>query len=74
MGSSCSDEQADLIVSLVKPDGRVWLMPDGNDAGVHCAHSAFERVAPDRFVRWVRLYDNDQPTDFQANELISLLK
>ena len=72
MGSSCSDEQGKLIVDLVKPDGMVWLMPDGNEAGVQCAHSAFERVAPHRFVRWVRLGENEQPNDFQTDELAVL--
>ena len=29
MGADCSERQAELIVSVVKPAGRVWLMPDG---------------------------------------------
>ena len=61
-------------MTVEKPDGEVWIMPDGNNAGVQCAHSAFERVAPHRLVRWVRLYDNDQPTDFQADELAALFQ
>jgi hypothetical protein len=28
----CS-KQAELIVALVKPNGRVWIMPDGDKAG-----------------------------------------
>jgi DNA primase len=73
MGSDCSDEQAKLIVKLVKPDGRVWLMPDGNEAGEHCARSLLERVSPDRFVRWVRLAKDEQPTDLPSHELHRLL-
>lgn len=74
MGSSCSDEQGKLIVDLVKPDGKVWLMPDGNEAGIRCAHSVFERVAPHRFMRWVRIGDNEQPTDYPAEELTALFQ
>ena len=33
MGADCSEKQAELIVSLVKPDGRVWLVTDGDPAG-----------------------------------------
>jgi DNA primase len=33
MGSDCSERQAELIVSLVKPNGRVWIAPDGDKAG-----------------------------------------
>ena len=28
MGSDCSEKQGELIVSLVKPTGQVWLCPD----------------------------------------------
>jgi hypothetical protein len=73
MGSSCSPAQGKLIVDLVKPDGTIWLMPDGNEAGVLCAHSVFEEVAPHRCVRWLRLGENEQPTDLSPDELMELL-
>jgi DNA primase len=69
MGSSCSEKQAELIVDIVKPDGRVWVMPDGNEAGDSCAMSVIEQVAPYRFIRWVRLGKDRQPTDLPADEL-----
>jgi DNA primase len=69
MGSDCSDEQADLIVSLTRPDGRVWIMPDGNDAGDRCAYSFLPLVSPHRAVRWVSLADDKQPTDLSNEEL-----
>jgi DNA primase len=72
MGSSCSEEQGMLIAELVKPDGKVWLMPDGNEAGGLCALSALKQIAPYRFVRWVRLLINEQPTDCPADELATL--
>jgi len=72
MGSSCSDEQGKLIVDLVKPDGKVWLMPDGNEAGRLCALSTLERISPHRFVRWIRISADRQPTDCPADEIARL--
>ena len=72
MGSSCSKEQGEIIASLVKPDGRVWLMPDGNDAGRLCALSAFEQIAPHRFVRWIQLSKDEQPTDISTQDICAI--
>ena len=69
MGVDCSERQAELIVSLVKPAGRVWLMPDGNEAGERCAQSLLLKVSPYRFTRWVKLGDDKQPTDSSAERL-----
>jgi DNA primase len=69
MGADCSEKQAELIVSLVKPAGRVWLMPDGNDAGERCALSVLRQVSPHRFTRWVKLDEEKQPTDLSAEQL-----
>lgn len=73
MGSACSDRQAALILRLVRQGGRVWLFPDGDDAGRRCAADALPRLAPYRFVHWVRLGKGEQPTDFNAAELADLL-
>lgn len=69
MGSDCSEQQAELIVSLVKPGGHVWLMPDRNEAGERCALSLFQKVSPYRFTRWVKLNDDKQPTDLSVGQL-----
>jgi len=69
MGANCSERQAELIVSLVKPTGRVWLMPDGNEAGERCAQSLLLQVSPHRLVRWVKLTDGKQPTDLSTEQL-----
>ena len=69
MGADCSELQAALIVSLVKPIGRVWMMPDGNEAGERCALAIFRQVSPHRFVRWVKEADGKQPTDLSAVQL-----
>jgi DNA primase len=73
MGASCSDEQARLIVEAVEPDGRVWIMPDGNEAGERCGLELLKQVAIHRFVRWVRLTDGNQPTDLTAENLDGLI-
>jgi DNA primase len=57
------------FVSLVKPMGRVWMMPDGNEAGERCALTIFRQVSPHRFVRWVKLANGKQPTDLSREQL-----
>ena len=69
MGSDCSERQAELIISSVKPSGHVWLMLDGNEVGGRCANSLFLRISPHRFVRWVKLDEGRQPTDLSAAQL-----
>lgn len=73
MGADCSDRQAELVVALVKPDGRVWLMPDGDAAGERFAQTFLLKVSPHRFVRWVKLAADKQPTDYSADELNGIL-
>lgn len=72
MGADCSDAQAALIVSSVKPDGRVWLLPDGDEAGERLAESLLMKISPHRFVRWVKLAEAKQPTDMSSAVLKSL--
>jgi len=69
MGAECSEEQAELIVSLVKPDGHVWAMPDGDKAGEKFAQTLLARISPHRLVRWVKMEKDRQPTDLSAHEL-----
>jgi DNA primase len=73
MGCDCSQEQAEIIVSKVSPDGLVLAMPDGNEAGRRCAANVFEAIAGQRAVRWVTLDDDRQPTDCTDEELFRLL-
>ena len=69
MGADCSDRQAELIVSLVKPGGRVWIMPDGDDAGERHAATLLRLIAPHRFIRWLKLPAGKQPTDWSKEKL-----
>lgn len=73
MGSSSSAEQAELIVRLVSPEGRVWILPDADQAGTRFAHDVFFHVGPERFCRWVKLPEGEQPTDCTQEELQALL-
>jgi DNA primase len=73
MGCCCSEKQAKLMVSLVKPSGRVWLMPDGDESGERCAESVLLQVALHRFARWVKLEAGKQPTDYPGEELNRML-
>jgi len=73
MGWSCSEEQAKRIVSLVKPHGRVWLVPDGDESGERCAECVLPQISPHRFIRWVKLEQGKQPTDYHEARLREFL-
>lgn len=73
MGSACSQEQGSLIVDLVGQSGKVWVMPDGDEAGGRCAEEVFREVGAKRFVRWARLEPGEQPDDCRAGRLAELL-
>jgi DNA primase len=64
MGADCSERQAELIVSLVKPEGRVWIAPDADKAGERHAQSLLLCLSPLRSVRWLKLDEGKQPTDY----------
>ena len=71
MGSDFSEKQAELVVSSVKPMGRVWVLPDGDDAGRRFVQSVLLQVSPHRFVRWVKITEGSQATDMSAEQLKS---
>lgn len=73
MGSSCSDEQAGLLVKMTSPDGRIWWMPDGDDAGRRCAGDVLLKVAPYCFIRWLKLEEGQQPEDCSLEDLAAWL-
>jgi DNA primase len=64
MGADCSEKQAELIVSLVKPAGRAWIVPDADKAGERHAQSLLLCLSPHRSVRWLKLDEGKQPTDY----------
>ena len=53
MGWVMSEEQAKIVLELVSPTGRVWMIPDGDESGLRCAHSVFDSGSHlKRFLRW----------------------
>jgi len=69
MGADSSERQAELIASLVKPNGQLWFMPDGDEAGERFAKSILLQVSQHRLVRWAKLQDGEQPIDLSEEEL-----
>ena len=64
MGWVMSEEQAAFITELVSEKGTIWLMPDGDEAGRKCAEQSLPRLAEHRRVRYVKLEEGKQPTDY----------
>jgi len=73
MGNSISSTQVNLLRQALHADGRLWILTDGDDAGVRCAHSMFERLSPYRFSRWVKLKKGQQPTDCTSEDFQAML-
>lgn len=73
MGSTCSEAQAELIVNSVEPMGRIWILPDGDEAGEKCGKGCVLALSRKRFVSWVVLEDQRQPTDCAPGELALLI-
>jgi len=71
MGADCSEMQAKIIVSLVKPTGRIWIVPDGDKAGERHAQTLLALLSPHRFVRWVKMAEGQQPTNLTKEQLKS---
>jgi DNA primase len=69
MGSECSDEQIDQIVSLVRPHGRVWILSERTGESERMAPALVARLSPKRFARWVRIGTGRKPSDLAADEI-----
>ena len=72
MGSSCSVDQAKIIVSLVMRTGRIWFLTEAGKGGEKCGQNLFNEIGPHRFCKWVKLREG-QPTDCNLKELNELL-
>ena len=73
MGWSSSKKQHELLIDLLDINGRLWIMPDGDETGERGAQTILPAIAPHRSVRWARLYDGRQPDDLSLEELKTLL-
>jgi DNA primase len=69
MGVECSGRQLEIIASVLKPSGRLWLMPDGDDAGQRLGQSVVGQISIHRFVRWIKLEEKCQATDLTPDKL-----
>lgn len=73
MGAECSERQLQLIAAVTEAAGRVWLMPDGDKAGERCARESVIPISLRRFVRWVALEPDFQPTELKRDPLATYL-
>lgn len=69
MGTELADIQLDFLLRLVKPEGRIWFVPDGDKAGERFSESFLAKVSHHRFVRWVKLSEDIQPSDLSKEQL-----
>jgi DNA primase len=69
MGSTISEEQADLACTLVVKGGRVTIFPDRDDAGNKFAQQATQLFSNKAKTRCVTSNDGVQPTDLVTEEL-----
>lgn len=73
MGSSASPEQIELILILTKPQGRVFVFTDNDEAGQRCGFQLVHALSQKRQV-FVILGPKRQPTDYTPEELHSILR
>ena len=67
MSHECSPEQIELIASVVKLSGRIWIVT--SQTGEQLAQSMISIISTRRFVRWVRLTGQTRPGDLSPEEL-----
>lgn len=67
MDAEVSEQQIDLLLSLVERNGRVWIVSEKEGL----AQSLMLRVGSHCFVRWLRPKDGRLPTDLSPDELES---
>ena len=74
IGRECSDRQGELLVSLLAPAGRVWILPGGDSIGESWADSILKRLVRERLCRLIRLPEGRQPSECKIDELEAWLK
>ena len=72
MSPECSEEQAHLLVQLLSPRGRLWILPRGGKEGEWLANFVLLRVSAHRFTRWLRVEADKAPYEVPANVLNSM--
>lgn len=71
MGAASLEIQTQFIVEATAHSGRIWLMPDGGRKGEELVLRLLPMISHHRFVRWVCLGGDCQPTGMEAEELKS---
>ena len=74
MDSSMSDAQAQLVVDHMAPTGIVYIMPNGGNAGAKLAAEVFVKIGAHVPVKWAKLDDDKQPTDYSVSALLERLQ
>jgi DNA primase len=72
MGSSFSEEQLCLISQVTSAKGTLWIMTDGDTAGIRCGSQLSEALGKSRLCCKV-IKEGFQPTDYSSEELNELL-
>jgi hypothetical protein len=73
MGATWSDEQVRQIIALVRTDGFVTVVSDGNAAGIRWGLGLVPELAIHRRVSWVKLGEGKRPTDYPPEGIRGLL-
>lgn len=73
MGSAASPWQIQKIATLTAEKGKLFVFPDGDEAGVRLARELLPQLAARRWTCWVKLLADEQPTDLDGDMLNALL-
>ena len=73
MADDCSDEQSELILSLVAPKGKILIVSTDDKVGRRLPESLLLRASAHRSVRWIKLEGEAKLTARPKDELRALL-
>lgn len=71
MSCACSDEQANILATLTKSTGHVWLMSTEDGAGDRLSMSVLSKIAAHRSCRWAKLESGVRPMHCTKEKLNS---
>ncbi|MGV3772114.1 MAG: CHC2 zinc finger domain-containing protein [Verrucomicrobiales bacterium] len=69
MGSTLVGDQVEVLAKLIHPEGKAWIMMDGDPAGKRISGLLHLHLGAKRFTRSIPLLDNQQPTGLGPEEL-----
>lgn len=73
MGNNISERQIELILSLSRKKGYLWLIPDPDKAGERMIQDSTTELAKARYTRILGLPEGKDVADFSVKELRALL-